>query len=102
MSTFKAIGKKLGVEKVASETVDVTKKLDEMSAGSGLNWRQSIADLLAVLDIDNSFSARKELAVELACPAELMGDSAKMNIWLHKTVLQKISENGGNVPQDLL
>ena len=102
MSTFKAIGRKLGVERAASKTVDVTKKLDEMSAGSGLNWRQSIVDLLKVLDIDSSFSARKELATELACPAELMGDSAKMNTWLHKTVLQKIAKNGGNVPQDLL
>jgi hypothetical protein len=31
-----------------------------------------------------------------------MGDSAKMNMWLHKTVLRKIAENGGNIPQELL
>ena len=30
-----------------------------------------------------------------------MGDSAQMNMWLHKTVLKKIAENGGNVPADL-
>ena len=58
--------------------------------------------LLKLLDIDSSLTARKELATELNCPAELMGDSAKMNTWLHKTVLAKIAENGGNIPQELL
>ena len=52
-----------------------------------LNWRTSIVDLLKLLDIDSSLAARKELATELGCPADLMADSAKMNIWLHKTVL---------------
>ena len=46
--------------------------------------------------------ARKELARELECPADLMGDSAQMNMWLHKTVLKKIADNGGNVPKELL
>ena len=67
-----------------------------------LNWRTSIVDLLKLLDIDSSFNARKELATELGCPADLMGDSAKMNMWLHKTVLQRIADNGGNVPKELL
>jgi 3-methyladenine DNA glycosylase AlkD len=58
-------------------------------------------DLLKLLDIDSSYAARKELAIELGCPTELMGDSAKMNIWLHKTVLREIAKNGGNVPQEL-
>lgn len=67
-----------------------------------LNWKVSIADLLFLLDLDNSYEARKELAVELGCPAEKMDDSAQMNTWLHKTVLEKIAENGGNVPMELL
>ena len=67
-----------------------------------LNWRTSIVDLLKLLDIDSSLAARKELATELHCPPELMGDSAQMNTWLHKTVLARIAENGGNVPKDLL
>jgi len=25
-----------------------------------------------------------------------------MNMWLHKTVLEKLAQNGGNVPKDLL
>jgi hypothetical protein len=84
--------------------VDVVAQLEQRAAASPqkLNWRTSIVDLLKLLDIDSSFGARKELATELGCPAELMGDSAKMNIWLHKTVLARIAANGGNVPQELL
>jgi hypothetical protein len=67
-----------------------------------LNWKTSIVDLMKLLGIDSSYSARKELAAELECPAEKMSDSAQMNIWLHKTVLQKLAANGGNIPADLL
>jgi hypothetical protein len=67
-----------------------------------LNWRTSIVDLLKLLDIDSSLSARKELATELGCPPELMGDSAKMNMWLHKTVLARIAANGGSIPREML
>ena len=87
--------------KAVSE-VDVVKKLDQLSKGSGLDWKVSIVDLLKLLDIDSSREARNELAKELGCPADLMSDSAKMNTWLHKTVLKKIAENGGNIPQSLL
>lgn len=84
--------------------VDVVTKLEQLAAANPqkLNWRTSIVDLLKLLDIDSSFAARKEMAIELSCPADLMGDSAKMNIWLHKTVLVKIAENGGNIPNELL
>jgi 3-oxoacyl-ACP reductase-like protein len=88
--------------KAVSE-VDVVKQLEQMTEGSGLDWKVSIVDLLKVLGIDSSLNARKELAEELGCPAELMGgDHSKMNIWLHKTVLKKIAENGGNIPANLL
>ena len=84
--------------------VDVVAQLEQRAAANPqkLNWRTSIVDLLKLLDIDSSFAARKELATELACPRELMSDSAKMNIWLHKTVLARIAANGGNVPKELL
>ena len=84
--------------------VDVVAQLEKRAAANPqkLNWRISIVDLLKLLDIDSSIGARKELAKELGCPTELMGDSAKMNIWLHKTVLAQIAANGGNVPQELL
>ncbi|MDA8257173.1 MAG: DUF3597 domain-containing protein [Betaproteobacteria bacterium] len=84
--------------------VDVVAELEQRAAANPqkLNWRTSIVDLLKLLDIDSSFAARKELATELGCPADLMGDSAKMNMWLHKTVLARIAANGGNVPKELL
>jgi Domain of unknown function (DUF3597) len=84
--------------------VDVVAQLEQRAAANPqkLNWRTSIVDLLKLLDIDSSLAARKELATELGCPAELMADSAQMNMWLHKTVLAQIAANGGNVPQDLL
>ena len=84
--------------------VDVVAQLEQRAAANPqkLNWKTSIVDLLKLLDLDSSFAARKELATELGCPAENMGDSAKMNVWLHKTVLAKIAENGGNVPKELL
>jgi hypothetical protein len=84
--------------------VDVVAQLDQRADANPqkLNWRTSIVDLLKLLDIDSSLAARKDLASELGCPADLMGDSAKMNIWLHKAVLARIAANGGNVPQDLL
>ena len=86
----------------AISEVDVVAKLEGLAAGKGLNWKVSIVDLLKLLDIDSSFEARKELATELNCPAELMGDSAKMNTWLHKEVLRQIAANGGNIPKELL
>lgn len=83
--------------------VDVVKHLEELAAGKkGLDWKVSIVDLLKLLDLESSFEARKEMAEELGCPKELMGDSAKMNVWLHKEVLRQIAQNGGNIPKNLL
>jgi hypothetical protein len=84
--------------------VDVVAQLEKLAAANPqkLNWKTSIVDLLKLLGIDSSYAARKELATELDCPASLMGDSAQMNMWLHKTVLKKIADNGGNVPKELL
>ena len=88
----------------AISEVDVVANLEKLAAASPvqLNWQVSIVDLLKLLDLDSSFAARKELAVELGCPADAMSDSARMNVWLHKTVLKQIAENGGNIPQNLL
>jgi hypothetical protein len=84
--------------------VDVVAKLEKLGASNPekLNWKVSIVDLLKLLGLDSSLGARKELATELGCPADKMGDSAAMNMWLHKTVLKKIADNGGNVPKELL
>lgn len=84
--------------------VDVLALLEQKAAANPqkLNWRTSIVDLLKLLDIDSSLDARKALAKELYCPPELMADSARMNMWLHKNVLGHIAANGGNVPKELL
>ena len=84
--------------------VDVLTKLESLAAShpEKLNWKQSIVDLMKLLGLDSSLSARKELATELGCPPDKMGDSAQMNMWLHKTVLQKLAANGGNIPAELL
>jgi hypothetical protein len=86
----------------AMSNVDVMSMLEQKAKGTGLNWKESISDLLFLLDLDNSREARTELAKELGAPQEVMGDSARMNTWLHKEVLRKIAENGGNIPQELL
>ena len=86
----------------AISEVDVVKQLEQKAKGTGLNWKQSIVDLLTLLDIDHSREARVELAKELGAPEDVMSDSARMNTWLHKTVLKKIAENGGNIPANLL
>ena len=65
-----------------------------------LNWRTSIVDLMKLLDLDSSLSARKELAHELGYSGDT-ADSASMNIWLHKQVMQKLAQNGGKVPAEL-
>ena len=86
-----------------SET-DVVGKLERLAAENPqqLNWRTSIVDLMKLLGMDSSLAERRELAEELGYPRDDMDDTAKMNIWLHKQVLRKIAENGGNVPKEML
>jgi hypothetical protein len=66
-----------------------------------LDWRESIVDLMKLLDLDSSLAARKQLAQELGY-AKDTSDTVAMNMWLHKEVMQKLAENGGKVPPDLL
>ena len=82
--------------------VDVEAVLSELAAqkGGGGNWRTSIVDLLKMLDLDSSLSARKELAEELGVHAGEHG-SAEQNIALQKAVWRKLAENGGQVPASL-
>jgi hypothetical protein len=65
-----------------------------------LNWQQSIVDLMKLLKLDSSFTARKQLAQELGYKGSLDG-SAEMNIWLHQQVMTKLAESGGVVPESL-
>ena len=83
--------------------VDVEAVLTGMAAkySHPVNWRESIVDLLSMLGIDNSLPQRRELAAELGYTGDTK-DTATMNIWLHKQVMQKLAANGGKVPPDLL
>jgi hypothetical protein len=83
-------------------TVDVAPILDKAVAAKGekLAWRTSIVDLMKALDLDSSLGARKELAKELKYTGDT-NDSAKMNIWLHKQIMEKLAANGGKVPDDI-
>lgn len=83
-------------------SVDVEKVLTERAQGSNedLDWRNSIVDLLKLLDLDSHINARKLLANELGYTGKL--GNVKMNIWLHKQVMRKLAENGGKVPQELM
>ena len=84
------------------QNVDVDAVLKQMAAnkGGGGNYRESIVDLLKLLDLDSSLDARKELAQELGVNAGAHG-SAEQNIALHKAVMRKDAENGGKVPDSL-
>jgi membrane-bound ClpP family serine protease len=82
--------------------VDVEAVLTNLAAHNKekLDWRKSIVDLMKLLDLDSSLTARKELAGELHYTGNTE-DSATMNIWLHKQVMLKLAENGGKVPDEL-
>jgi 3-oxoacyl-ACP reductase-like protein len=86
----------------APQSVDVGAVLSEMAAmkGGGGNYQSSIVDLLKLLDLDSSLSARKALADELNIHVGADG-SAEENIALHKAVMTKLAENGGVVPDSL-
>ncbi|SAL19494.1 hypothetical protein AWB69_01215 [Caballeronia udeis] len=86
----------------AAEPVDVEAVLTAMQANTSeqLNWRTSIVDLMKLLGLDSSLGARKELAGELHYTGDT-NDSASMNIWLHKAVMEQLAANGGKVPDSL-
>ncbi|MGU3662196.1 DUF3597 domain-containing protein [Methylobacterium fujisawaense] len=86
----------------SAANVDVGQVLSDMAAkkGENLNYKQSIVDLLKLLDLDSSLTARKQLADELHYTGD-KDDSATMNVWLHKQVVQKLAENGGKMPADM-
>jgi hypothetical protein len=84
------------------QDVDVDRVLADIASkkGGGGNYRESIVDLLKLLDLDSSLNARKELAQELDVKAGAHG-SAEQNIALHKAVMRKVEENGGKVPESM-
>jgi Domain of unknown function (DUF3597) len=94
--------KSLSPSGVPATPVDVAAILSKLAASNKerLDWQKSIVDLMKLLNLDSSLAARKELADELHYSGD-KNDSATMNIWLHKQVMQKLAENGGKVPDEL-
>lgn len=87
---------------IAKTPVDVMAVLDKLDDATDekLDWSTSIVDLMKLLKLDSSLTARKTLAHELGYPGDTH-DSAKMNVWLHKAVMTKLAANGGIVPKEL-
>lgn len=82
--------------------VDVEAVLTKLAAQNKekLDWKHSIVDLMKLLDLDSSLASRKSLATELHYSGN-ENDTATMNVWLIKQVMQKLAENGGKVPAEL-
>jgi Domain of unknown function (DUF3597) len=91
-----------GSAQSGKQDVDVAAVLNGLAAKNSqkLDWKHSIVDMMKLLDMDSSLAARKELASELHYSGDT-NDSAAMNVWLHKQVMQKLAENGGKVPEEL-
>jgi hypothetical protein len=92
-----------GAAPAALSDVDVEAVMNQLAAESSqkLNWRESIVDMMKLLGVDSSLEHRKQLATELKYSGD-MNDSASMNIWLHKQLMQALAANGGKLPADLL
>lgn len=84
-------------------SIDVESVLSQMAQKKSekLNWQTSIVDLMKLLDMDSSLSARQQLAHELNYSGS-MSDSASMNTWLQKEVMKRFANSGGKVPPELL
>lgn len=82
--------------------IDLGAELDAKAAadGRGLKWRESLVDFLTLLGIDASKENRAELAKELG--VEGKPGTASHNEALRKAVFKELSDNGGQVPSDLL
>jgi hypothetical protein len=82
------------------EVEAMIQKIADSTGRKNYNWKQSIVDLMKLLDLDSSLNARKQLAQELGYTGKLDG-SAEMNVWLHKETMKQLMENGGVVPERL-
>jgi hypothetical protein len=104
ISTPASVAAAAAAAKPPMAVVDVVSKLEGLAKANPmkLNWKESIVDLLVLLGLPHGADDLKELAVDLQCPANLLDDSFKRNMWLHKATLKAIANNGGNIPKNLL
>src|SRR4051794_7268338 len=85
-----------GMEQGKTTNVDVAEVLTGIAAKAGqrLDWRHSIVDLMKLLDLDSSLTARKELAKELQYGGGT-NESAALNNLLPKQGLTKLPGHRG-------
>jgi hypothetical protein len=100
-ATTAATGGATKAQPMTREQVEaMIQKVADITGHKDYNWKQSIVDLMKLLNLDSSLTARKQLAQELGYTGALDG-SAEMNVWLHKQVMTKMMESGGTVPDSL-
>lgn len=76
-----------------TETEVDAKLADEATKQSEhLDWKDSIVDLMKVLNLDSSLANREKLAWELGYTGVPDG-SAEMNIWLAKEVRKRLANH---------
>lgn len=83
-------------------SVEIASILDKAVATKAekLEWRTSIVDFMKALGIDTSRATRQQLAKELGYTGDA-NDSASMNVWLHKEVMEKLAASGGRLPPEI-
>jgi uncharacterized protein with von Willebrand factor type A (vWA) domain len=99
-SSGAAAGTAAATKPISRENVEAILKRLHDDQREDFDWRKSIVDLMKLLKLDSSLSARKQLAQELGYSGALDG-SAEMNLWLHRQVMTKLAESGGKVPDSL-
>jgi hypothetical protein len=101
IATIQSVAPAPAIFASAERIVDIESVLDAavIKKGQKLNWRTSIVDLMKSLNLDSSFSNRKQLASELGYDGN-MKNSSKMNVWLHKQVLLRLKDSGGKLPPE--
>lgn len=70
---------------------DMEARLDQAASTSPerLDWRNSIVDLMKLVNMDSSLQNRERLAAELGYEGHFNGDPA-MNEWLHQKVMERL------------
>ena len=69
--------------------------------GKPSNWKVSIVDLMAALDMNSSMDSRKALAAKLNYSGSHADGSAEKNLWLHAELLKALAQNEGKLPSNL-
>ena len=87
-------GKPFNQENVeAALTDEATRRLRGDRANS-LDWRHSMVDFLKILNLDNSWQARRDLAQNMGYTGALTKeDSFVMNMWLHREIFNRLANH---------